>query len=404
MKQAITLKQEIKIKRQFNPTKQAQLSILELNNVALNQFLYDKIQENPYLQYTENTLDPFSFSSTIPSLSDQIFHELSLMDVDISKDLVFYLLSRLDSNGYFCVNLDTLIQESFFTKPEILRTLAILQRMDPVGCFCFSLKESLQIQCIESECAASETGLLLCDYLEEVASRDLDKLQLMTGLEKDEVEEGIDFIRTLNPKPASNYASSSQNLHPEVKVEVKEEQLFVSLLKEDFTIELNEEADADVFFKKEALVLLDALKRRKATLLAIMQVVCTIQKDFFLGQSLKRCTLQEVADALQIHVSTVSRAISLKSFEFNNRYYPIKFLFMHDGKDIQQRICSLIEAEDERHPLSDEKIRKLLLKEDIQISRRTVTKYREACHIPNTSKRRKRGEENEGKDSAGSSG
>ena len=147
--------------------------------------------------------------------------------------------------------------------------------------------------------------------------------------------------------------------------------------------------------RNEAKQLLNTVQKRNLTLLQIMDTLCHIQKDFFISNSpLNYCTLEMVAKECGLHASTISRAINQKGFEFNNKYYPIKHLFCHTGfkettsEQIKDRIMNLIYNENKTKPFSDESIKKALAKENIHISRRTVTKYREQLLIPCASKRK----------------
>lgn len=207
-------------------------------------------------------------------------------------------------------------------------------------------------------------------------------------------EEAIDFIKTLNPKPAANYAQESTFLIPECKVSVEGENLQVELLKFDLSITVIDD-DSLKKQRKEAETLLSALQKRNMTLLQIMNEMCHVQKDFFIHHGeLKHLTLEMVAEKCGLAISTISRAITHKSFEFNNQYYSIKEMFIHSGtfikndKAIKKEITQIIEKENKLKPYSDEKIRKLLEEKDIYISRRTVTKYREECFIYNSRQRK----------------
>ena len=272
--------------------------------------------------------------------------------------------------------------------------LKLLRKLEPYGLFSFSLKECLSIQCLMSEKAESETGLILCDYLEELATQHYHAIIEKTELTQEEIDEGFDFIKTLNPKPAANYAQESTFLIPECKVSVEGENLQVELLKFDLSITVIDD-DSLKKQRKEAETLLSALQKRNMTLLQIMNEICHVQKDFFIHHGeLKHLTLEMVAEKCGLAISTISRAITHKSFEFNNQYYSIKEMFIHSGtfikndKAIKKEITQIIEKENKLKPYSDEKIRKLLEEKDIYISRRTVTKYREECFIYNSRQRK----------------
>ena len=174
--------------------------------------------------------------------------------------------------------------------------LKLLRKLEPYGLFSFSLKECLSIQCLMSEKAESETGLILCDYLEELATQHYHAIIEKTELTQEEIDEGFDFIKTLNPKPAANYAQESTFLIPECKVSVEGENLQVELLKFDLSITVIDD-DSLKKQRKEAETLLSALQKRNMTLLQIMNEICHVQKDFFIHHGeLKHLTLEMVAE------------------------------------------------------------------------------------------------------------
>lgn len=344
MKQNITIKPELKIKQSFNSQKEQSLKILSYNAKSLKEYLYKQAQTNPFLTYTAEA-DAFLAS---------------------------------------------------YSEKQLQQAIYILQRTEPYGCFCRNLKESLKVQCELSENPASETGTILCDFLEELASHNYDEIIHKTELTLDELEEGFHFIQTLNPKPAANYSTDAPVLQAEIKV-IYDDKFHFEWINQNYSIQfddMNHLTKELRSLRNEAKQLLNTVQKRNMTLLQIMDTLCHIQKDFFISNSpLNYCTLEMVAKECGLHASTISRAINQKGFEFNNKYYPIKHLFCHTGfkettsEQIKDRIMNLIHNENKTKPFSDESIKKALAKENIHISRRTVTKYREQLLIPCASKR-----------------
>lgn len=394
MKQKITVKPELKMKQAYNSQKEQSLKILSFNTTDLKQYLIKQAQTNPFLSYTTNDADAFlEYDQTQPSLYDQIHHELQFQNQSIPNDLCDYLISQLDSNGYFKTN----TFQTTYSTSQIQQAIHILQRLEPVGCFCRTLKECLQIQCEMSPHPDSKIAMLLCEYLEELATNQINVILQNTNLSKEEILRGFQFIKTLNPKPAANFSQEAPTLIPEIKI-TYEDTFHFELLNQDFSLDfedLNHVTQELRQLRNQAKQILNALQKRNITLLQIMDTLCHIQEDFFLHQGpIHYCTLEMVAKECGLHTSTISRAIAQKSFEYQNTYYPIKFLFSHTGNkeissnSIQKRIQEIIQNEDKKHPYSDEAIRKILLKENIQISRRTVTKYREQLFLFNSNQRK----------------
>lgn len=396
MKQNITIKPKLKIKQTFNAQKNESLKVLAFNVSNLKEYLYKQAQTNPFLNFTSTQADTFlEYEHEQITLHDKINQELLLSNKTIPNDLVEGLIRQLDSNGYFK---NTEFNLSY-SNVQIQQAISILQRLEPYGCFSRDLKECLSIQCELSENPTSETGLILCDYLKDLATHNIQKIIDNTNLTYEEIEEGLHFIQTLNPKPAANYSIESKPLLPEIRVTYHEKFEF-ELINQDFSIQFEDMQNITEelkHFRQEAKQLLSAVQKRNITLLQIMDTLCQIQKDFFLKNGpIHYCTLTQVAKKCGLHTSTISRAIQQKSFEYNNKYYPIKHLFSHSGlkkmssDTIKSKIKYIIDQEDKVHPYSDESIRKILLKENINISRRTITKYREQLLYFNASQRKEK--------------
>lgn len=393
MKQNITIKPELKIKQAFNSQKEQSLKILSYNTKDLKEYLFKQSQTNPFLTYTAEADAFLEYDHSTQSLYDKIEAELKNTNQTIPEDLYQYLISQLDSNGYF----KTTPPISYYSEKQLQQAIYILQRTEPYGCFCRNLKESLKVQCELSENPASETGTILCDYLEDLAQHNYENIMHETDLTLDEIDEGFHFIQTLNPKPAANYSTDAPILQAEIKV-MYDGDFHFEWINQNYSIQFDDMNNLTKELKalrNEAKQLLNTVQKRNVTLLQIMDTLCHIQKDFFISNSpLNYCTLEMVAKECGLHASTISRAINQKGFEFNNKYYPIKHLFCHTGfkeitsEQIKQRIKYLIQLEDKTKPFSDESIKKALAKEKINISRRAITKYREQLLIPCASKRK----------------
>lgn len=407
MKQSLIPKPELIQKHTFNRAKNESLKILSLNNDELQTYLREQTNQNPYLHMKNNDVDADAFleyDHSRPSLYDEIMNQLQLCEDHVNTELCAYLLSQLDSNGYFKVNHKTLYEMSGFPPALLDRHLQLLHTLDPIGAFAFDLKDCLQIQCEADESPASETAAILCEYLEDLALKRMDHIIEETQLSAEEIREGFTFIRSLNPKPAANYATDTVYVMPEFHIENMDGHIHIQLLNDDLSLDMNMEEDTQEHEemaqfmraqREQAKAIMNSMQKRNMTLLQIMQYICDVQKDFFLHHgALQHLTLDMVSKQSGLHTSTISRAVTNKSFEFENRYYPLKKMFSSGGasgitqEEIKKRIVNIITAEDRRHPYSDEAIRKMLLDDGIQISRRAVTKYREACYLFNSSKRR----------------
>lgn len=404
MKNVLILKPDIVQKQSYNKSIETSLSMLGMTNKDLKLFLYNKANTNPFLSFQTVSDEIIDYQTSVQTLSDKILSQLSYINEKLDEDICYYLLSQIDSNGYFKCSVDELYRQSIYTKKQLKKAISILQTLEPVGCFCFSLKESLQVQSFACEEAASETAYILCSYLEDLANHNLNHIMEETQLDLYEIEEGFRFIRTLNPKPASGYASVSQYMEAEASVEVKDGKIQIQLLKQDFVIEIDEQMQKNKQIQEEykqlyteAKNIMNFIQKRNATLMQILQIVCQKQRDYFLhGKALQYCTMQEVAKDCNVNVSTISRAVTGKMLQFRNRYIPLRYFFVRNGnKEYSQealieKIKEYIKKENPKAPYSDEKLKLLLEKEEIFVSRRTIAKYREFAQIKNASKRKKK--------------
>ncbi|MEG0274882.1 RNA polymerase factor sigma-54 [Amedibacillus sp. YH-ame10] len=409
MKQTLIPKPEISLQTKFHKGKSDSLRILSYSNDELRVFLQEQMNEHPYLQVqgfqVEQDSDAYlEYDHSKRSLYDEVMEQVHLYNGKIDEELCEYLLSQLDSNGYFRVKKDQLYHHSPYHKAQIQAHLNILHTFEPVGIFAFDLKDCLQIQCKNSEEADAQIAYTLCNYLEDLALRRWQHIAEETHLCKEELERGFHFIQTCNPKPAANYSIETIFVNPEFKIDVVDETVNIQLLNDDLSLSfqmdesMKESKELTSFMRQQrALVknLQQSIQKRNMTLLQIMQYICDVQHDFFLNHGpLQHLTLAMIAQNCGLHVSTISRAIANKSFEFENKYYTLKKMLANGGseqsvkEEIKKRLLVLIDEEDKHHPYSDEDLRKLLENEGILISRRAVSKYREACFIFNSSKRR----------------
>lgn len=406
MKQQFTLKQELKQSNKFNTSNATSLKILELNNDELFSYIKSEVNNSPFLGFNysaQEDSDAFlNYQHNSPSLYNEIMDQLRYSKDKPNIEICEVMISNLDSNGYFKYSKDELLKQLGINEHEYKHNLTILRKCEPYGCFTFSLKECLKLQCILSKKKISQAAMVLCDYLEDVALDNIENIITHTKLDTETINDAIKFIQSLNPKPAANYSTDVQYTNPEFIIKVVDTKIEIQLLNDElevFVSKENSEGISKLLKEQRAQVtmLMNSIKRRNITLMQIMQCICNIQKNFFLyNGDLKYCTLAMIAQTIGINVSTVSRSMNNKSCEFNNKYYLLSYFLSsggsseHSQNHIKNRVKELIQKEDKTKPLSDEQLRLLLEEEGISISRRTVTKYRENLFIFNSTKRKRK--------------
>ena len=380
------------------------LEILSKDRQTLSDLLYTVSQNNPFLEYTPS-LDIQQYLeagiSDKPSLKNELYLQLHTTKQKHNETIADYIIESLDSHGFFNYDLDIVLNDLKCTKEEFTDTLNLIQTFEPLGVAAKNSVDSLMIQLKEKEYIIAYT--ILKDYSKELEEKDFYTISESLDIPYESVFDELAHMQECNPFPCSEYATeSTTNLAlPEFTIEIIEDQLKI-IPKEMGNLSLHcEEVKLSKEAKKylnEAKFYIDSLNRRNKTILLLANILITHQKNYFLFQDdLRECTLKEIAQESGYSISTVSRTLSDKYYEFNNQIYPVKDLFVsktHNGssKDsIQKAIQLLIMVEDKENPLQDEQIVKELEDMELYASRRTISKYRKELNIPNSKQRKKAG-------------
>lgn len=380
------------------------LEILSKDRQTLSDLLYTVSQNNPFLEYTPSQDIQQYLEAGIsdkPSLKNELYLQLHTTKQKHNETIADYIIESLDSHGFFNYDLDIVLNDLKCTKEEFINTLNLIQTFEPLGVAAKNSVDSLMIQLKEKEYIIAYT--ILKDYSKELEEKDFYTISESLDIPYESVFDELAHMQECNPFPCSEYATeSTTNLAlPEFTIEIIEDQLKI-IPKEMGNLSLHcEEVKLSKEAKKylnEAKFYIDSLNRRNKTILLLANILITHQKNYFLFQDdLRECTLKEIAQESGYSISTVSRTLSDKYYEFNNQIYPIKDLFVsktHNGssKDsIQKAIQLLIMVEDKENPLQDEQIVKELEDMELYASRRTISKYRMELNIPNSKQRKKAG-------------
>ena len=380
------------------------LEILSKDRQTLSDLLYTVSQNNPFLEYTPSQDIQQYLEAGIsdkPSLKNELYLQLHTTKQKHNETIADYIIESLDSHGFFNYDLDIVLNDLKCTKEEFIDTLNLIQAFEPLGVAAKNSVDSLMIQLKEKEYIIAYT--ILKDYSKELEEKDFYTISESLDIPYESVFDELAHMQECNPFPCSEYATeSTTNLAlPEFTIEIIEDQLKI-IPKEMGNLSLHcEEVKLSKEAKKylnEAKFYIDSLNRRNKTILLLANILITHQKNYFLFQDdLRECTLKEIAQESGYSISTVSRTLSDKYYEFNNQIYPVKDLFVsktHNGssKDsIQKAIQLLIMAEDKENPLQDEQIVKELEDMELYASRRTISKYRKELNIPNSKQRKKAG-------------
>ncbi|MCE9594936.1 MAG: RNA polymerase factor sigma-54 [Planctomycetes bacterium] len=356
------------------------------------------------------------------TLSEAMMDELAFLDLDErGRKIAEYLIWSLDEKGYLPQPREELARDCGVenaTVEELEDVLFAFRDAIHPALGAKDLRECLLLQLDASDLDVPLVRTLIADHLEDITTNRLPRIAKATGRSIEEVKSAIEMIRTLEPAPGAQYGEArSEVIRPDVTVEEIDGNYEVRLnrgrvrdiaLNPIYRQMLRQAKKGDgvqEWVKKRveaARWFIDAVQQRRSTLQRIADAIFVRQRDFLDKgiKALKPLRMQEVADTVKVHISTVSRAVSGKYAETPRGIFPLKFFFTggttkDDGEvesqaAIKQRIKELVAQEDPDSPLSDDQIAARLDERDrIHIARRTVTKYRKALAIPASSQRKR---------------
>ena len=391
------------------------------------------------------------------TLQDYLMNQLQ--GCRVTKDVrraCEYMIGSLDDDGYLLLEKEELMRECQVTPETAEEALTLLQSMDPAGVGCRNLRECLQLQLQMKGLLTEPMAAMIDDMLEDVAANRIGRIAKALGVPKTKVQEMVNTVRTLEPKPGRRFSDGRAvpYIVPDVIIEwvstdgelqvyindAGTPRIRVSAYYQDILKARNTDEELTTYLSdrfKAANYLIQNIQQRNQTILRIVMAIMDHQKQFFMpgNKLLRPLTMQEIADELGVHVSTVSRAIDGKYMQCDGHIYSLRHFFGggvamrvseanpvgavdaanmtgvggtgkavnareiadagNDGMEnvsatsVRQMIRELIHREDPSHPLSDQRISDMLMANGVKISRRTVTKYRENEGIDAASRRRR---------------
>jgi RNA polymerase sigma-54 factor len=362
----------------------------------------------------------------VQSLQDYLEEQLPFLDLSVEQhEIIDYLIANLDERGYLSVEKSPLADlAKAYGKPvtveELEDVLHLLQKLDPAGVGARDLKECLLLQIgPDTPHADLLRTIVLGDHLlEDVACNRLPMIQKRTGADIATIKEAIEELKRLDPKPGSRFSSeNTQYVVPDIIVERTESGEYTVRLTEDWTpnihvnrkyLELYRDKSSDPKAKdylrrkiQAAQWLIESIEQRRATLEKVTRAIISHQKAFLNREHdyIEPLKMQQIADQVKVHVTTVSRAVDDKWVQTPRGVFPLKRFFgggtknQVTGEDvawekIKQKLLDLIGQEDKSNPLSDEDLVERLQESGYPVARRTVTKYRKMLKIPSSRQRK----------------
>ncbi|ASJ56021.1 RNA polymerase sigma-54 factor [Brevibacillus formosus] len=335
----------------------------------------------------------------------------------LQKQIALFLIGNLDEKGYLEITLEEASARLGAEMLEIEDVLSVLQHFDPVGVASRSLEECLLLQLEHLALDDEKIVQVVRNHLQDLADNRYQRIADKIGCTTQEVQAMADLIRTLNPRPGAAFSSvETRYVIPDVTVEkvgndyvvlvndVAAPRLKINSFYEKMLSQQKSQDEAKQFIHDKlnaAMWLAKSLEQRRLTLMRVTQAILDMQREFFDRgiHYLKPMTQKEIAERVGLHESTISRATSNKYVQTPRGIFELKYFFTSalstssgeatSSESVKRRIKALIEQEDRKSPLSDQKLGEMLLTEGIEISRRTVAKYREEMLIPSSAKRKR---------------
>ena len=407
-------------------------SSLETDQINVDEYLSDdeipayRLYANNYSSDDENKTIPLSGGISFHQYLHQQMGNLILNEEEML--VAEFLIGSVDESGYIRRTIDELIDDLAFTqniiveKSTLKRILKSVQTLDPDGVGARSLQECLFIQLNKKKKDRPEVEnalRIVKDEFDHFSHKHYSKLQERIGITKEELKIALDLISHLNPKPGGALSNTIQNTHvvPDFILTIENGEIEVALNKrnapqlkvsntyremlmgyQENITKSKTQQEAVLFIKQKldsAKWFIEAIKQRHQTLYLTIKAIIAHQQEYFLTgdeRKLKPMILKDIADKIQMDISTVSRVANSKYIETPYGVKILKTFFSEglkkeDGDEvssieIKNILSQLISEENKKKPLTDDTLSKTLKKKGYIVARRTVAKYREQLEIP----------------------
>lgn len=434
----------------MTPELRQAIAVLQLPVTELTDFIEQELLENPCLEVeakedpdeaappdahklleylgndysggsapdTDEEMGFEAFTATVPTLQEHLMAQLYVAGLDAQgRRIGEFLIDSLNDHGYLTITLTDAAEKLSISTAEIERVLQVIQGFDPPGVGARSLTECLLLQWATLDDGNPLVPLLIEHRLDDLGEGRITRIAEECGVTPAEIQEAADMIRTLDPKPGRRFGSPNETRYvvPDAVIErvgndyvvmINESPVPKLLVSNHYRKMLLGQVDTDArkFVEQKihaALWLIKAIEQRRMTLHKVVETIVKFQRDFFDRgvRYLRPLTLRDVADVVGVHESTVSRATAAKYVQTPLGTFELKFFFSSGvdnargegvaAESVKRMIADLIAKEDSADPLSDQTLTDMLNKQGVNISRRTVAKYREEMGVPSSSKRKR---------------
>ncbi|EGS5728577.1 RNA polymerase factor sigma-54 [Clostridium perfringens] len=412
------------LEAQYEDTKEVSKEQDRLEYKELVKYLEsDNYGSQSYGEYDEEGISPFTFISKPESLTDYLEGQILELPIDeYMRSVCSYMVECLDQKGYLDIKKEELMNELDCSEETFNRALIVIQNLEPAGIGARDLKECLEIQLERKGENDPIVKEIIDNHLDDLADNRYQVIAKDLDITPKKAQDYGDLIKTLEPKPSRGFYTGDEVgfIIPDAEIRKIDGEFFILMkdgvlpmlsvnpLYKDILKDSTNDKEATEYVKEKidkAMFLIKSIEQRKSTLHKVLQKILEKQKDYFeKGEKyLKPMTLKEIAEKLEMHESTISRAIRDKYILTSMGTIKIKDLFVNsisnkeksDGEEdvtvinIKKVLEEVIKEEDKRKPLSDQAISEILKEKGRAISRRTVAKYREELGIKSSSKRKR---------------
>jgi RNA polymerase sigma-54 factor len=354
------------------------------------------------------------------SLHDYLLEQFNFLDVAPEiADLARFLVTHIDDRGWLALPLEEIIKgyEKPVTPAEAEQALGLLQKLEPPGVGARNLQECLLLQLASETPHREVLRALITNHWDDVQHNRLPQIQRKTGYDVGLIKEALESLKTLNPHPGASFSSEHiPYVVPDIAVDRTEAGDYTVRILDDYIpniyisrryVEMLRDKSLDPkdreYVKRKvqsAQWLMESIEQRRNTLERVTKAIIQHQKNFLDHgpEHIEPLKMQQIADQVGVHVTTVSRAVDDKWVQTPRGIFPLKRFFgggTHTAtgeevayETIKQKLLEVIGGEDKSNPLSDEDLVTKLQEAGYPLARRTVTKYRKSLRIPSSRQRK----------------
>lgn len=404
--------------------------VVEPEKVATDPFdeidfgsFFDDYLDPGYKSPSSEQVDKPSFETFLSApvtLGDYLRSQMSMVPLtDNIRDAADSIVGNLDESGYLTASLEEIAASGEHTPADVEAALAEVQKLDPAGVGARDVRECLLLQIDSRNGRGGVAWQIVADHLKLVELKQNRELARLLGRPLEHIQTALQVIRHLNPRPGLKYSGQgARQVEPDVHIFKDGDSYIIQLNDEDLPqlrlnanyrrmLDRSHEPNREVrnYVKERyasALQLMKNIEQRKQTILKVCQSVVRRQMEFLDKgiDCLKPMMIKEIAEEIGVHPSTVSRAVANKYAHTPQGVFELRYFFSEAVQGpsgagtplliVKRMVKKMIEDENPAHPLTDEQITARLQAGGIEVTRRTVAKYREDMKIPSTHQRRVR--------------